>query len=131
MSTSDAAAANRAFYEAFARGDLAAMDDLWARRHPVACIHPGWPALLERRSVMASWADILAAGPPPIRAEDARVRLYGPLALVICRERVGAHELAATNAFVREDGAWRMVLHQAGPAARIAAGPAPRVRRLH
>ncbi|MEE8533734.1 MAG: nuclear transport factor 2 family protein, partial [Alphaproteobacteria bacterium] len=36
---------NEAFYQAFADGDLAAMDAVWAREAPVACIHPGWAAL--------------------------------------------------------------------------------------
>ena len=34
-------AANAAFYRAFAERDVDAMDALWARSIPVACIHPG------------------------------------------------------------------------------------------
>jgi hypothetical protein len=33
--------------------------------------------------------------------------------MVICRERIGAIELMASNAWVREDEAWRLVNHQA------------------
>ena len=41
-------AANLEFYRAFAARDLAAMDALWARRTPVACLHPGWTAIKDR-----------------------------------------------------------------------------------
>ena len=37
--------ANEAFYRAFADRDMDAMAALWAADGPVACIHPGWPAL--------------------------------------------------------------------------------------
>ena len=42
-------AANEAFYRAFAARDFAAMDALWAAEAPVACIHPGWDALVGPR----------------------------------------------------------------------------------
>jgi len=38
---------------------------------------------------------------------------------VICRELVGGSPLAATNVFVREDGAWRLLHHQSGPVAAV------------
>ena len=47
--------ANDAYYAAFADGDPAAMDALWARRAPVSCIHPGQTALTDRAAIMASW----------------------------------------------------------------------------
>ncbi|MBV8937825.1 MAG: nuclear transport factor 2 family protein, partial [Alphaproteobacteria bacterium] len=49
-------AANLEFYRAFAIRDLAAMDALWARQAPVACLHPGWSALKDREAIMESWA---------------------------------------------------------------------------
>ena len=39
--------ANEAFYHAFADGDSAAMEALWASQTPVCCIHPGWGAIHE------------------------------------------------------------------------------------
>jgi ketosteroid isomerase-like protein len=108
-------AANQAFYEAFRGEDLAAMDALWARAAPVACIHPGWPALVGRSPVMASWRGILENGAPPIRAEAPRVQRLGDVAYVICDEVVPGGRLVATNVFVLEGGAWRMVHHHAGP----------------
>ncbi len=36
---------------------------------------------------------------------------------MICYEVLGPNVLVATNVFLREDGAWRMVHHHAGPCA--------------
>ncbi len=115
-------AANQAFYAALARGDAAAMDALWSRRQPVACIHPGWPVLAGREAVMKAWASILR-DPPRITTETARVLDYGDSAVVLCIEKIGDNRLAATNVFTREPEGWRMVHHQAGPTRE--AGPAP------
>ncbi len=109
--------ANAAFYRIFAEGDAPAMDALWAKRAPVACIHPGWTALSGRERVMQSWREIFHSGPPPIRCSDARAHLYGEVAVITCCEAIDGGVLAATNIFVREGGDWRMVHHQAGPMA--------------
>lgn len=125
MSDSDAVlAANEAFYRAFAVGDVAAMDAVWARHAAVACIHPGWAVLRGRDAVMESWRVILETpGRPQISCRDATADVVGDAAFVTCYEDVNQGILAATNIFVREDGAWRMVHHQAGPtAARASSG---------
>ncbi len=116
MTDSDAVlAANLEFYRAFSSRDLVAMDALWARRAPVACIHPGWPPLAERDAVMESWRNILSnPDAPRIACFDERVLLYGDTALVICEEELDGGTLIASNLFVREDGAWRIAHHQAG-----------------
>ena len=51
---------NEAFYLAFAQKDLTAMDNLWAREHPVICVHPGWPAITDRAEIMQTWQQILS-----------------------------------------------------------------------
>ncbi|HEX3860647.1 MAG TPA: nuclear transport factor 2 family protein [Stellaceae bacterium] len=108
-------AANLEFYRAFTTRDLVAMDTLWARHAPVACIHPGWPPLAGRDAVMQSWHNILANPESPrIVCYDEQVFLYGDTALVICEEEIGGGTLIASNFFVREDDAWRIVHHQAG-----------------
>jgi ketosteroid isomerase-like protein len=111
-------AANHAFYETFVRADAGTMDALWARRAPVACIHPGWGALVGREQVMESWRAILDNGAPPIRCSDATAHVLGETAYVICRETIEDAELVATNVFVLEDGEWRLAHHQAGPVHR-------------
>ena len=112
-------ATNQAFYDAFARGDLPAIDALWAQSAPVACIHPGWDALHGRDEVMASWRAILSGdGSPGIRCARPSAHLVGESAYVICTEVLGDAELVATNVFCREDGGWKLVLHQAGPVHR-------------
>ena len=119
-------AANGAFYGAFARRDADAMDDLWAREAPVACLHPGWEPLLGREAVVASWRRILLGGgaPPSIRCEGASAHVRGDAAWVICAEVLPGAMLAATNLFVRERGAWRLVHHHASPLPSPEPGPA-------
>jgi ketosteroid isomerase-like protein len=106
--------ANEGFYRAFASRDVAAMDGVWADRHPVACIHPGWDVLAGRREVLASWRRILeAADAPHIACSLAEAHVLGDAAFVTCHEVLPGGRLAATNVFVREAGAWKMVHHQA------------------
>lgn len=108
--------ANEAFYLAFRSRDDSAMEDVWATRAPVTCIHPGWPPLHGRREVLESWRGIFAGeNPPEISCHAPRAHLYGDVATVICYERVPTSFLIATNVFVREGGLWKLVHHQAGP----------------
>ena len=109
-------AANEAFYAAFRERDLQALDALWAREHPTAVIHPGWPAVLGRDAVMESWRRIIEGpAPPAIRCAGAEATLMGDTAFVICLEQLPDGVCVATNVFVREDGEWRLVHHHAGP----------------
>lgn len=127
--TADAAllAAHQAFYDAFRDHDLAAMEQLWAVHAPVACIHPGWPALVGRGPVLASWRRILSEGGRfEIRCASPIVHaLHDEAAFVTCVEVVPEGQLAATNVFVREDGAWRLVHHHSGPAQPVTLPPEP------
>lgn len=123
----DVLAANEAFYGAFAAADAAAIDALWAREAPVACIHPGWGVLTGRKDVLESWRRIFRNAPPDIFCHGARAFLLGDSAFVVCLEIMPEAVLIATNVFVREAGGWRMAHHQAGPTAErpniIAAAP--------
>lgn len=114
----EALAANAEFYRAFNAGDFAAMQALWAEERPIACLHPGQPLLFGREVVLHAWRQILAQQPSfELRGDEPRVQLLGDTAIVYCYEAGGdqpAH-LAATNVFVREGSAWRMVHHHAGP----------------
>ncbi|MEQ8602027.1 MAG: nuclear transport factor 2 family protein [Marivibrio sp.] len=114
MSREEILFANEAFYQAFADGDEAAMDALWARDLPVACLHPGWEPLYERDHVMASWRAVLQ-DPPGVQCRAPRVFCYGDVAFVICFEMIRDNALIATNHFAKEEGRWVMTHHQAGP----------------
>ena len=107
---------NDAFYGAFRSCDLETMEQLWARRDPVACIHPGWRAMTNREEVMESWQGILEGGrTPDIACRGAEVFVTGETGFVVCYEVFGTTVLVATNLFRKEDGTWRLVHHQAGP----------------
>jgi ketosteroid isomerase-like protein len=125
MTDADAVlAANLEFYRAFTTRDVAALDALWARQAPVACLHPGWTALTDRQTIMSSWANILGnPGAPRIVCYDERVLLFGDTALVLCEEELDGGTLAASNFFVREDGVWRLAHHHAGQIVRRQAEP--------
>lgn len=125
-------AANAAFYAAFRAGDIEAMQRLWAESG-VSCIHPGWPVLVGRDSVMRSWQGILRAESRPAidRREEIAI-VAGDEGRVLCLEVVGNATLAATNQFRRIDGVWRMTHHQASLVAEGVAKPASEPsRRLH
>lgn len=133
MSDNDAVLfANEAFYRAFADRDLRAMDEAWARSHPVACIHPGWEPLFGRDAELRSWQAILA-GPqsPRIDCVAPRAFVLGAAAYVICFEDLDGGYLVATNVFVREGSLWRMIHHQAGPTAAAPAREQPEEQPVH
>lgn len=116
MSNADTIAvldANEAFYLAVREGDLDALEAIWSRVRPVSCIHPGGLTVFGLRAVLASWRLFLAHEPPAIRLDWAQAVVTGETALVLCCERIGTIELMASNGWVREDGAWRMINHQA------------------
>lgn len=106
--------ANETFYHAIRAGDLAVMEVLWSTERRVTCTHPGWRMLVGRQAVMQSWQMLLVdQEPPEIWMSDATVIVTGASAMVMCTEQIGRVTLMATNAFVYERGAWRMLNHQA------------------
>ena len=118
------AAANEAFYRAFAARDLASMERLWASDEEVACIHPGWAPCQGREAVMESWAGILRnPESPKVRCLQPRVSLHGALAVVVCYEEVEGNYLVATNLFTEEADGWKLMHHQAGPVSGAPPGP--------
>ncbi len=117
--------ANQAFYTAFATRDMAMMKEVWALEAPICCIHPGWAPLLGRRAVIESWAAILSdPGALDIACGDAQVSQHGQSAVVVCREMLPQGQLLASNLFVHEKDAWRLVHHHAGPGPQLAAASA-------
>lgn len=116
--------ANEAFYAAFASGDPVAMNDVWARKATLACLHPGADPLFDRDDIMESWGQILTGSPPPVTCRQPRIVSRAGVALVVCYEAIGEGGLVATNGFVLEEGRWRMVLHQGGPCETVPAADA-------
>ncbi|MEX0807956.1 MAG: nuclear transport factor 2 family protein [Dongiaceae bacterium] len=132
MSERDLIAANDAFYQAFTTHDAAAMEALWASDGPIACIHPGWGALNERRRIIESWRAIFdSPQAPAIICLAPNAFLFGDVGFVICFEQIGDTCLIATNVFARRDGAWKMVHHQAGPTSTRPDAVATGAERLH
>ena len=112
--------ANEVFYNAFQSRDLIAMETIWAVKAPLICVHPGGAPLHGRAAILASWAEILKhAASADLRFAEARAIIVDGVAFVSCFERIGGGALSATNAFVREYGRWRMVLHHAGSCAEV------------
>lgn len=48
-------AANRDFYAAFRKRDMATIERLWAKLSPVGCVHPGWDAIHGRDAVLRAF----------------------------------------------------------------------------
>jgi ketosteroid isomerase-like protein len=108
--------ANLDFYRAFNERSVKAMESIWATTAPVLCVHPGWTAIAGREPVIQSWRAILANPEAPrVMVHDDRAFLYGDLALVQCEEELDTGHLVATNMFIRENGDWKMIHHQASP----------------
>ncbi len=115
--------ANAAYYRAFAARDLGAMNDLWAEEG-CSCVHPGWPVIVGRSQVLASYRDILGnPGQEAVAAHDPRTLVEGADGRVFCIEEVGGGLLLATNWFRWSGERWRLVHHQASP---LAPPPSPR-----
>ncbi len=108
--------ANENFYAVFRSGDFAAMDALWSARDTISVYHPGWPGIIGRDDVMASWYQVMVlADPPEIFAREQSVIRTGRTAIVFCTEHVGDQQMTASNVFVEEEGKWRMTNHHACP----------------
>ncbi|MFP6796351.1 MAG: nuclear transport factor 2 family protein [Pseudomonadales bacterium] len=116
MKTEQALFANDTFYLIFTSKNFEAMDRLWAIKHPILCIHPGWPALTERKDVMESWKRILEnPGQPGMDFYNASALVVGDIVLVTCYEELSDSVMVATNGFVKERGEIKLFHHHAGP----------------
>jgi ketosteroid isomerase-like protein len=129
-------AANAAFYTAFSTGDFAGMERMWADDDAISCIHPGWPAIIGRATVIGSWRDILQNPErPQIVCAEPQVIVDGDSARVLCIEIVDGTALAAANHFRRVGDGWRLVHHQSSPIAQIVEQtheePSGQSRRFH
>ncbi len=117
--------ANAAYYRAFRTGDDALMGRVW-NDSDVACLHPGWPPIIGRAEVLASYRRIMSnPDQPPVTCHDETVMISGDVARVICVEVVAGAQLIATNLFVRVGTDWRMIHHHASLLSAPRAAPRP------
>lgn len=114
--TADFTAANAAFYRAFAQADFGAMSRLWAEGLAVSCCHPGAAPILGRGDILDSWRQIFLHGQPSeIAFLPQQMTVIGGIGIACGLERFGNGQIACTNLFAEENGAWRMIHHQGGP----------------
>lgn len=114
---------NELFYAAFAERDLDRMESLWCVEQTPTCVHPGWPPIRGRAEVLESLRAIFAGGGLAPTCEAPTLQSVGDVGIVLCRERLGAAVLVATNVFVREGGAWRLLHHHASAVAQVPETP--------
>ena len=134
--------AETAFYDAFERGDLAAMMAVWAETDDVVCIHPQGPRLVGFDAVRDSWMQIFT-GATRLRIRTVEPRKFdGPnVAVRSVVEVLSApggqgptQSVHSTNVYELTDGGWRMVVHHAGSVPEPAAPadePPPPAHTLH
>lgn len=130
-------AANAALYAALEAGDLDALTDVWVSGadaddvRGAVCVHPGWPVLRGRASVLRSYALIMAHTEYiQFFLTDVEIELLGDVALVTCTENIlsgGESEqegelgplvggkVVATNLFRRTAAGWRLWSHHGSP----------------
>jgi ketosteroid isomerase-like protein len=128
---------NEALYAAMEAGDLDALTDVWVSGadaddvHGAVCVHPGWPVLRGRASVLRSYALIMAhTDYIQFFLTDVEVEVLGDVALVTCTENIlsgGEAEeegelgplvggkVVATNVFRRTGEGWRLWSHHGSP----------------
>ena len=115
--------AETAFYEAFERGDLAAMMVVWAEEDDVVCVHPQGPRLVGFPAVRESWSQVFTSGVMlRVRIAEAKQFHGQSLAVHSVIETISSpggetstQPISATNAYVLTETGWRMVMHHASP----------------
>ena len=107
-------AANDEYYRAYNARDFDAMEKIWAKNVPVACIHSSYPRLTNRDEVLKSYKVIFDVPnlPESIHQQDEFV-VTGDTAMVTAYERWsgGQKIFASSKIFIREDGEWKLFIH--------------------
>jgi len=120
-------AANQAFYRAFERKDMAAMQAVWSKGTGSLCIHPGRLALRGWDAIGSSWEKIFKnTSYLEIEVEVISAEVNGAIAYVVVLEKlsqvVGSQrsqaQSMATNIFECMAQEWYLVHHHGSPLAR-------------
>lgn len=113
--------AEAAFYEAFAKGDLEAMMQIWADDETVVCIHPGGRRATGMRDVRQGWRVIFSSEASlKFAITESRCTQDAMLAIHAVKENIlldgnAQGVMLATNVYQFINGSWRIVLHHASP----------------
>lgn len=131
---------SRAFYEAFERGDVAAMMAVWADDDEIFCIHPGGPRNVGQAAVRVAWEEIFGGRSRlKFQLEEQLFVVGASIAVQSVFEYLKVNDEAtlrgpaiATNVYTRTVNGWRMLAHHAAivPSAQ-AASAVPPSARLH
>jgi ketosteroid isomerase-like protein len=120
----DILAVNHAFYRAFEKKDLDAMNAVWSKGAGSICIHPGREALRGWERISDSWQKIFRnTNYIEIDTQIITIEINGDLAYVVLIETVlqvvGRRQLQArsmsTNVFERMAKQWYLVHHHGSP----------------
>ncbi|MGB7413201.1 MAG: nuclear transport factor 2 family protein [Thermosynechococcaceae cyanobacterium] len=117
---------NTAFYRAFEKKDLEAMESIWSQGTSSTCIHPGREALQGWQSIRLSWQTIFrntayleidtTVISTEMNGDVAYVILIEKVMQVAQRRRLEARSVA-TNIFEQMGGQWHLVHHHGSPLA--------------
>lgn len=116
--------ANAAFYRAFEKKDLAAMQKVWSHGIASICVHPGRGELKGWDAIESSWQKIFKnTAYLEIDTKVITVNRSGDLAYVVLIEKVlqvaqrrqQKAESMATNIFERMGQDWYLVHHHGSP----------------
>ncbi|PSN18497.1 DUF4440 domain-containing protein [filamentous cyanobacterium CCP5] len=116
--------ANQAFYRAFEKKDLEAMESIWSKGIGCLCIHPGRDALKGWEDIRDSWQQIFKnTHYLEIDTDILLVAVSGDLAQIVLVEnvlqissgrRLEARSMA-TNLFERLGDRWYLTHHHGSP----------------
>lgn len=116
-----AISAEHSFYQAFERGDLQLMTQVWADDPNSVCVHPGGGRLQGREAILESWGEILSSvSGLIIRTTDLVLLDRGHFSLHHLREQFYVEGqrrgvILVTNAYRQTSEGWQMVLHHGSP----------------
>ena len=109
-----------AFYTAFSRCDLEAMQSLWARDDAV-CVHPGAMTIIGYEAILRGWQHIFSeAEQPTVQIQVIQTLSGDGLEVRMVEEHIGSPSdprqgavVFATNVYRRTEAGWLMVAHNA------------------
>lgn len=115
--------AERAFYQAFEKADLAGMMAVWAEEDDIVCVHPGGPRHAGVIEVRDSWQKIFTHGPRLHFRLTGNRRYPGRTLSIhtvyehatVAGDPRPAATVFATNIYLLTDRGWRMLMHHASP----------------